>query len=98
MLDLVRKHCERRDKISANTRNTAQLAISVIVLIVLDWSISQGKPGTLVHVVLDYADTHFLVEMLLFVFGLFSIVAAKEELAHEPWRKTMAKVGCFILR
>ena len=83
MLDLVRKHRERRDKISANTRNIAQLAISVIVLIVLDWSISQGNPGTLVHVVLHYADTHFLVELLFFVFGLFLIIAVKEELAHD---------------
>jgi len=83
MLDLVRQHREHRNRISANTRHSAQLAVSVIALIGLDWSISQGTPGTLAHAVLNYAGTHGVVGGLLILFGFFLIVAVKDELAHD---------------
>ena len=88
MLDLVRRHRESMHEIRVNTRNTAQLAASVIVLIGLDWWISQSPPGTLVHVVRNYADTNIVVAGILLLFGLFLIGAVKEELADnhgEHW-------------
>ena len=71
MLDLVRQHRERTNQIRANTRHIAQLAVSVIVLIGLKWSISKGIPGTLVHAVLNYAHTNVVVAGILILFGLF---------------------------
>lgn len=88
MLDLVRRHREHMNRIRVDTRKTATLAVSLIVLVGLDWWISQGTPGTLVHVVLNYAGTNRVVAGILLLFGLFLILAIKEELAHnhgEDW-------------
>ena len=88
MLDLVRRHEEHVNQMRASTRHIAQLAVSVTVLISLDWSISQKNPGTLVHAVLNYADTNMVVASILILFGFFLIAAVKEELARnhgEHW-------------
>lgn len=82
-LDLVRRHREHRNQISVNTRRLARLAVSVIALTGLDWSISRGSRGTLVHAVLIYADTHVLGGGILVLFGFFLIAAIKEELADD---------------
>jgi len=88
MLDLVRRHREHMNQIRVDTRKDATLAVSLIVLVGLDWWISQGTPGTLVQVVLNYAGTNRVVAGILLLFGLYLILTIKEELAQnygEDW-------------
>ncbi len=83
LMDLVRRHRERVGNIQTHTLRIAKLAVSVIVLVGLDWWISQADRGTFVQIVWGYVGTNKLATLILWLFGLFLVWAVTAELAHD---------------